>query len=1019
MYRVTIDGNLLHDYQVKDYQILDAVVTLEINTPQFFQFTIYPNNPMYGSIQKLKSIIEVYDDGELIFRGRPLNDTLNLYKAQTIQCEGERAYLNDTQVSPFNFEGTLTQYLQLLITNHNGKVEPIKQFTLGNINAIDVNEIFTREIKDYNSTWNNIKTHLIDVFGGYFVLRRENNINYLDYIADSPYQSSQNIELTKNILDYQQEVKAEEIATVLIPLGAWLLDEEGKRTNNRLTINSVNSNNGYIEHLEGISKYGKIWAVQVFDDVEDATVLLAKAQSSLNMMVNLGVKISIRAVDLNLVDNDISKIRFFDYVRIVSQPHQINELMLIKKQTINLSDPSQNVIEVGVEFDTFTEKQIRRDADIKIIQSNYVTNDQVTQILNPVSLQVSQILQTYEQIQSTVASINTTYQEIVDSPITAYEIAVSNGFNGTQEEWIESLKGKDGTSVKILGTKANQSELPTANNLAGDGYIIDGDLWVWTGTQWTNVGRIQGQDGQDGIGYQLVLSGDDGLVFDSNTDTVSRNLRAKVYINNTDVTETLPNTYFTWTRKSNYPSIDNEFNAQGIQNKVLTLTSYYLQTSATYICTMTIPSISGYLLDNNDNTLTDANGNKIVVTSYSITFEQQITIVKDVAPQITTLRSDITQLAGEISLKVNQTTVDQLTNRVSTAESNITLTQNEISSKVSQTDFTGAKLVSMINQTASSVKVQAKNISLEGLTTVNGGFIVNMDGSITATSGNIAGWSIGDGYLDHAGTNRRLRLSTIDNYSIYAGTDGTNWNFILNTNGTIRARNADISGKITATSGTFSGTVSGSSITGGSINIGSGNFTVNSSGGVVAKSITTTGTHNGTGNLSSGTLAGNSFYRDASSGYTRIDTGIHTGGSIRVHASSILGVGMSSTSTSVSVTGYINSNGTRLTSDIRKKEDFQDIDNEFNEFIYSLPIGTYRWKNQMTDKRSIGVNANFVDALFPKEVTQYLIEQDEAGFYSANYTALVPMLVKVVQEQHHRLIDLEWKMAEMERRISE
>lgn len=69
--------------------------------------------------------------------------------------------------------------------------------------------------------------------------------------------------------------------------------------------------------------------------------------------------------------------------------------------------------------------------------------------------------------------------------------------------WIDGVdtgvkaQGTDGTSVKILGTKNDESELPTSGN-NGDGYIINGELYIWDGTQWVNVGRIKGEDGKDG-----------------------------------------------------------------------------------------------------------------------------------------------------------------------------------------------------------------------------------------------------------------------------------------------------------------------------------------------------------------------------------------------------------------------------------------------------------------------------------------------------------------------------------------
>jgi hypothetical protein len=61
-------------------------------------------------------------------------------------------------------------------------------------------------------------------------------------------------------------------------------------------------------------------------------------------------------------------------------------------------------------------------------------------------------------------------------------------------------RGTDGTSVSILGTVANSSFLPPSGNTTGDGYITDdtGHLWVWSGSQWSDVGEIRGPQGEEG-----------------------------------------------------------------------------------------------------------------------------------------------------------------------------------------------------------------------------------------------------------------------------------------------------------------------------------------------------------------------------------------------------------------------------------------------------------------------------------------------------------------------------------------
>ena len=72
-------------------------------------------------------------------------------------------------------------------------------------------------------------------------------------------------------------------------------------------------------------------------------------------------------------------------------------------------------------------------------------------------------------------------------------------------------KGDDGTSVTILGTFNNTSELPTTGNNIGDGYLIDGDLYVWDGNQFNNVGEIRGPQGIQGVTGSTGPEGPQGI----------------------------------------------------------------------------------------------------------------------------------------------------------------------------------------------------------------------------------------------------------------------------------------------------------------------------------------------------------------------------------------------------------------------------------------------------------------------------------------------------------------------------
>lgn len=71
--------------------------------------------------------------------------------------------------------------------------------------------------------------------------------------------------------------------------------------------------------------------------------------------------------------------------------------------------------------------------------------------------------------------------------------AGSRGYTGSA--------GTDGTSVEIVGTVASSANLPNPyNGSVGDGYITSdtGNLHIWSGSVWTNVGRILGYTGSAG-----------------------------------------------------------------------------------------------------------------------------------------------------------------------------------------------------------------------------------------------------------------------------------------------------------------------------------------------------------------------------------------------------------------------------------------------------------------------------------------------------------------------------------------
>lgn len=87
--------------------------------------------------------------------------------------------------------------------------------------------------------------------------------------------------------------------------------------------------------------------------------------------------------------------------------------------------------------------------------------------------------------------------------LSAYQVAQLNGFTGTEQEWLDSLVGADGApgvGVNLVGSVPTVGDLPSTGNEISDAYIVDadGDLWVWDGTEWKDVGQIVGPQGLPG-----------------------------------------------------------------------------------------------------------------------------------------------------------------------------------------------------------------------------------------------------------------------------------------------------------------------------------------------------------------------------------------------------------------------------------------------------------------------------------------------------------------------------------------
>lgn len=508
MYRVYCDGLPIYNDKLEGLKIFSPSLDLELNKTGSFSFTLYPDHPYYGSIQKLKSIITVYQEDYLLFRGRVLDDEIGFYNERKVTCEGELAFLLDSINRPYDFTGSVAEYLALLLDSHNAQVDETKRFTLGNVTVTDPNDYIVRSNIDYTDTWKEMNDKLLTLLGGFLSVRHADGVAYLDYLADFALLSPQKIEFGKNLLDQKRIIKGADVATVVIPLGAKLKDAEGKDTDKRLTIETVNGGADFIEEASAISQYGTIVKTVIFDDVTIAENLKAKGKAYLSSLVKLPESIELTAADLATVSTAFSSFHLGTYVDVVSKPHGLNQKFLVRKLSINLLDPAANKLTLGGVFEGLAASlKGLTDTQGKIINAISESVRKASEAVYNVEQNLeSSIRQSEENIKAIVAesyylkdetdalvsSVSTTIEqtkESVEIQFTQFNAdleAVANGADAEFEEIRKYIRFVDGSI--LLGQVGNELELKISNDrisfLQDDtevAYFSDNKLYVTDG----------------------------------------------------------------------------------------------------------------------------------------------------------------------------------------------------------------------------------------------------------------------------------------------------------------------------------------------------------------------------------------------------------------------------------------------------------------------------------------------------------------------------------------------------------
>ena len=354
MYRVYCNDSPLYDLRDEDLVLISPIVKIGENTAGSFEFSILPKHPHYEEVNELTSVITAYDGDEEIFCGRVVEITKDLYNRKKVICEGELAYFNDSIQRPAKYQGlTVRGYLETLVNIHNQQVKNQgidKTFKVGAVTVQDNND-YVYKYTNWESTLEVIKTDLLNTYGGYLRIRKENGVRYIDYLADYPNTNTQVIEFGSNLLDFTHDMVASDIVTAVIPLGARLEDvTEVEGLDVYLTIKDVNGGVDYVYSQEAVKSYGWIFKTVKWDDVHVADNLLRKGKEYLSDIQFAQITLTVSAVDLHMLHVDMERIKVLDEIRVTSSPNGLDRFFPVSEMTIYLDKPSNNKLTLGTSY---------------------------------------------------------------------------------------------------------------------------------------------------------------------------------------------------------------------------------------------------------------------------------------------------------------------------------------------------------------------------------------------------------------------------------------------------------------------------------------------------------------------------------------------------------------------------------------------------------------------------------------------------------------------------------------------
>lgn len=236
MYRMLYNDSFLFDPFDETRIVSSASITTNVNAASYLDFTIAATHPLYDTIEQRSGIITLYSDNEKLFQGQITAIDMDMDGNKSVTCSSALDWLKDVQLRPYSTDqaecneyefkldkapDALDAYFQWLIDQYNAQNKDNRYFT---INVNQAADLTNRNIVYFASTSprsvaDAIEEDILKTFGGYLVLRYDDDQLILDLYSDIHEMNEQVIDYGENILDISRNESTDDQYTAVYPIG--------------------------------------------------------------------------------------------------------------------------------------------------------------------------------------------------------------------------------------------------------------------------------------------------------------------------------------------------------------------------------------------------------------------------------------------------------------------------------------------------------------------------------------------------------------------------------------------------------------------------------------------------------------------------------------------------------------------------------------------------------------------------------------------------------------------------------